>query len=126
VLSVYFIGYTIFGDIDMRYPSTMAFVSLCMIELFHSYNCRSQEKSVFSKNPFSNKHLNLAFIVGTALLFMVLILPFMQTAFSAIMLTPWQIAISVGFAIMIIPLVEAQKAIQIAVNKKRVKKSEQV
>lgn len=126
VLSVYFIGYTIFGDIDMRYPSTMAFVSLCMIELFHSYNCRSQEKSVFSKNPFSNKHLNLAFIVGTALLFMVLILPFMQTAFSAIMLTPLQIAISVGFAIMIIPLVEAQKAIQIAVNKKRVKKSEQV
>ncbi|MFW5780587.1 MAG: cation transporting ATPase C-terminal domain-containing protein, partial [Bacillota bacterium] len=121
VLSVYFIGFAMFNDIDPRYPSTMAFVSLCMIELFHAYNCRSQDKSLFRENPLSNKHLNLAFLVGTVLLGIALVLPFMQTAFNAILLTPLQFAISLGFAILIIPFVEVQKAIENAIIKKRVK-----
>ncbi|MDR0772681.1 MAG: cation transporting ATPase C-terminal domain-containing protein [Candidatus Peribacteria bacterium] len=42
---------------------TMAFVTLCLIQLFHSYNLRSLKNSLFSSNPFSNKFLNLSFLV---------------------------------------------------------------
>ncbi|MEG2450574.1 MAG: calcium-translocating P-type ATPase, PMCA-type, partial [Clostridia bacterium] len=37
---------------------TMAFVSLCMIQLFHSYSMRSTNNSVLNKKIFGNKYLN--------------------------------------------------------------------
>lgn len=122
VLGSFFIGYFVLEDyfhIDDRLPMTMAFVTLCMIQLFHAYNMRSQTDSLFKGNPLSNKYLNLSFIVGSILLAAVIVLPFMRGAFSTVFL-PWQaLAISLGLALLIIPFVEVQKLLYNIVAKKK-------
>lgn len=122
VLGSFFIGYFVLEDylhIDDRLPMTMAFVTLCMIQLFHAYNMRSQTDSLFKSNPLSNKFLNLSFIIGSILLAAVIVLPFMRGAFSTVFL-PWQaLAISLGLALLIIPFVEAQKLLYNIVTKKK-------
>lgn len=122
VLASFFIGYFVLEDIlqiDDRLPMTMAFVTLCMIQLFHAYNLRSQTNSLFKSNPLSNKFLNLSFIVGAFLLAIVIVFPFMQRAFGTILLPVGPLAISLGLAILVIPLVEIQKAVENAINNKR-------
>ncbi len=91
---------------------TMAFVSLCMIQLFHSYNLRSQDYSLFSIRPLSNKTLNWAFLIGFALLLLVILIPPVSGVFGTASLTVTEWAISIGVAVAIIPLVEIQKLIE--------------
>ncbi|MDD4316099.1 MAG: HAD-IC family P-type ATPase, partial [Clostridia bacterium] len=122
VLGSFFIGFFVLEDyfhIDDRLPMTMAFVTLCMIQLFHAYNMRSQSISLFKGNPLSNKFLNLSFIIGSVLLALVIVLPFMRGAFSTVFL-PWQaLMISLGLAFLIIPFVEVQKLLYKIITKKK-------
>ena len=114
VMTSYFIGYFVLENImhvDDRLPMTMAFVSLCMIQLFHSYNMRSQTNTLFKSNPLENKFLNISFLIGSFLLACVIVFPFMQKAFGTMLLGVAPLAISLGCAILIIPLVELQKFI---------------
>ena len=46
---------------------TIALTSLVIFQWFNSLNCRSEQKSIFSMNPFSNKFL-LATLIGVAVL----------------------------------------------------------
>ncbi len=99
---------------------TMAFVSLCMIQLFHSYNLRSQHRSLFSGNMFSNKYLNLSFVIGFVLLLAVILIPPVRKVFDTAPLTIDEWAISIGVAFAIIPMVEIQKLIERALAKKNI------
>ena len=99
---------------------TMAFVSLCFIQLFHSFNLRSQRNSILNKKLFANKFLNLSALLGVALTLVVILVPGMDVIFHTAQLTwvEWLIAIGVAFAI--VPLVELQKLIEKhTVNKKK-------
>lgn len=60
---------------------TMAFVTLALSQLFHSFNVKS-EHSIFSKQIFSNKYLWGAFAVGVGLQLLVMYVPFLASAFS--------------------------------------------
>lgn len=91
---------------------TMAFITLCFIQLFHAYNLRSQRKSIFSKNPFWNKYLNLSFIVWVILVWVVVLIPWVRDFFMAVPLTPVEYIVSISCAFLIIPLVEIQKLIE--------------
>ncbi|MDR1944611.1 MAG: cation transporting ATPase C-terminal domain-containing protein [Candidatus Peribacteria bacterium] len=53
----------------------MAFITISLIQLFHSYNLRSQKESLLKSNPFSNKFLNLSLLVGIALISFVVLIP---------------------------------------------------
>lgn len=99
---------------------TMAFVSLAFIQLFHSYNLRSQRNSILNKKIFSNKYLNLSALAGVALTLLVVLVPFFNTVFDTVPLNWYEWIISIGVASAIVPLVELQKLIQrkIAKNKK--------
>lgn len=97
---------------------TMAFVSLCAIQLFHSYNLKSQDSSLFGTKVFNNKYLNLSFVIGFILLIAVIIIPPVRVVFDTAALTLSEWAISIGVAFAIIPLVEIQKLIERAVMKK--------
>ena len=99
VLGSFFVGCYVLEpamNFDDRLPMTMAFVTLCVIQLLHAYNLRSQTKSLFKGNPFSNKFLNLSFIVGIALLALVIVFPFMQNAFGTVLLPIGPLAVSVA------------------------------
>lgn len=117
VLGSFFIGFFALEHPDNKLPMTMAFVTLCMIQLLHAYNLRSQTNSLFKENPLSNKFLNLSFLVGALLLALVIVVPFMRKAFDTTLLPILPLVISLGFAAMIIPLVEIQKAIENRINK---------
>jgi len=60
---------------------TAAFVVLTCTELFHAFNCRSQEQSLFKIGFFSNPSLILATGLSFALTLAVVYLPFFQIIF---------------------------------------------
>ena len=78
--------------------STMAFATLCLSRLFHGFNCRSRE-SIFEIGVFSNKQSWLAFIVGVALLHIVLLVPGLKGIFEVATLSGTQLLTIYGLAI---------------------------
>ncbi len=129
VLTSFFIGqfvYTNTTTIDPEHitnlPMTMAFVTLCMIQLLHAFNLRSQDNSIFSSNPFSNKMLNISFIIGVALMAAVIAIPGMDTVFGTVLLPAPELFTAIGCAVLIIPFVEIQKIIEKIIRKKKAAK----
>jgi len=97
---------------------TMAFLTMSMCEIFHSFNMRSQRKSVFSLHSH-NKILWLAMIGSLLLTTAVLEIPFLAGAFGFTMIGLEEYLISIGLAITVIPIVELVKLIQRAIAKKK-------
>ncbi len=73
VLSSFYIGTFILNNQELG--QTMAFITIIMGELFRTYSGRSETRSVFTMNPFENKFVNYAFILGIALLAVILFVP---------------------------------------------------
>lgn len=120
VMTSFCLGYFVLGSHEQA--STMAFVSLCFIQLFHSFNLRSQRHSVLNRRFFENKYLDLSALLGIALTVAVVLIPGVNTVFHTAPLSGWEWLVAVGVAIAIIPLVELQKLIEKAIEKKRVQK----
>lgn len=101
--------------------TTVCFLFICLTEQLHTYNLKSINKSLFSKNPFDNKILNLAFIVSfglTALLVAVPLGPIDKVmGITAISWQLWLVAIGAG--LLIIPFFEIIKLITRAVLKRK-------
>ena len=57
---VFSLGNKLYG---LEIARTMAFVTLGLIEMVHSFNIRSEE-SIFKCGLFKNKYLVLAFVLG--------------------------------------------------------------
>ncbi len=95
---------------------TMAFLTMSMCEIFHSFNLRSQRKSIFRLKG-QNKILWAAMIGSLILTTLVLEVPFLANAFgfTPIGLTEYAIALVLGF--LVIPVVEIVKACQRAGKK---------
>ena len=113
-------SYVLQGGAHHEVGMTMAFISLCFIQLFHSFNLKLQKGTLFTRSIFRNKLLNLSFFVGVALVLIPVLVPGLQTVFGTAPLNwkEWLVALSCAFAI--VPIVEAQKAIERAIEKKRV------
>lgn len=116
----FILGYYVFKDAGKA--STMAFITIGFIQLFHSYNLRSESESILKKGLFSNKLLNLSFIIGAVLLLFVIFVPGINTWFGIEALTVGQWGIALGLAIAIIPFVELQKLIERKIDKKKADK----
>ena len=99
-----------FGGWGHAVAQTLAFVTLCLTQLFHCFNAKSLVGSVFRKDPFGNKFMLLSFAVGAALVLAVVLVPGIGAVFHVVPLTfvQWLTAILSAFAI--IPLVEIVKA----------------
>ncbi|MCE5189029.1 MAG: cation-translocating P-type ATPase [Eubacteriales bacterium] len=121
-LAAYFIGERIqngaWAIANSTDGTTMAFLTLSMAEIFHSFNMRSQRQSVFSMKCH-NVYLWGAAILSLILTLAVLYAPFLQKAFSFEHISLLEYAIGLGLAFLIIPLVEIVKAIQRAAAKRK-------
>ena len=95
---------------------TMAFLTMSMCEIFHSFNLRSQRKSVFSLKS-QNKILWAAMLGSLLLTTLVIEVPFLAAAFGFTSIGLLEYGISMGLAILVIPVVEIVKAIQRAIKK---------
>ncbi len=72
---------------NLPYAQTVAFATLIMAQLIHVFDCRS-EISVFARNPFENKYLNLAVLSSFALMFVVIYMPAFQPIFHTVPIIP--------------------------------------
>ncbi len=95
---------------------TMAFLAMSMCEIFHSFNLRSQRKSVFSLKSH-NKILWAAMLGSLALTTLVIEVPFIAKAFGFTTIGLTEYAIAMVLAFLVIPVVEFVKLIQRAVAK---------
>lgn len=96
---------------------TMAFLTLSMTEIFHSFNMRSMRHSIFSMKR-QNQFLWGAMIASLLATTAVIYVPFLAEAFGFEHISAAEYAISLGLAFLIIPLVEAAKLIQSRLCKK--------
>ncbi len=89
--------------------TTMSFLTLCLVQLFHSFNARSISGSIFNKNFFKNKMMFVAFFVGAALTIGLACLPVTHNIFALQWLNgaQWLTVILCSFSI--IPAVEIVK-----------------
>lgn len=90
---------------------TMAFLTLSMTEIFHSFNMRSLDKSVFQKrrpNRFLLGAMLMSLICTTAVIYV----PFLSEAFAFEHISMAEYLISIGLAFLIIPIVELAKLVQ--------------
>ncbi|MBD5131671.1 MAG: calcium-translocating P-type ATPase, PMCA-type [Clostridiales bacterium] len=89
--------------------TTMAFLSLCLTQLFHSFNAKSITGSIFNKNFFKNKLMFLSFLVGAALTVGLALLPATHKIFALQWLNGMQWLTVILCSAAIIPAVEIVK-----------------
>lgn len=115
VLISYFIGHFIefgaWGIGNSEHGVTMAFLTMCMAEIFHSFNMRSQRGSIF-KLGSHNKFLIGAAVAALLMTTLVCEIPFLAAAFEFTPVTIREYAIAIGLGICVIPIVEIVKFIQ--------------
>ena len=89
----------------------MAFLTLSMVEIFHSFNMRSRRGSIFrlsSKNKYIWGAMLLALLLTTAVIY----IPFLSNAFSFEHISLMEYAIAMVLGFIIIPVMEITKLIQ--------------
>ena len=91
--------------------TTMAFLTLSMVEICHSLNMRSRRGSIFKLNSH-NKFLYGAMLASLILTTAVIEVPFLASAFQFTPIDLEEYAVALGLAILIIPIMEVVKAIQ--------------
>ena len=89
---------------------TMAFLSLGMLELIHSFNIKSEE-SIFKIGIFENKYLVGALILGIILQVGVVIIKPLAEIFNLVQLNGMQWLYTILISIAPIPIMEIQKAV---------------
>lgn len=131
-LASYFIGYYVLAKTDRHVSvmgadpeqyaemlgSSMAFLTLSMAEIFHSFNMRSLHGSTFALKK-QNWWLWGAGALSLALTTIVVEVPFLAQAFELAELDVVEYAIAMALAVSVIPMVEIVKAIVRAVRKKK-------
>lgn len=93
---------------NLEVGRTMAFVSLGLLELVHSFNIRTEE-SIFKTGIFQNKYLILAFVGGAFLQTIVVIVPKFAEIFKLTNLTLTQWLYTITISLMPIAIMELQK-----------------
>ena len=114
-LAAYFIGHFMEARVWEIAESpdgiTMAFLTMSMAEIFHSFNMRSQRGSLFSLKT-QNVALLFAGIASLVLTTTVLYVPFLANAFQFEYISLSEYAVALALAFTIIPIVEVVKLCQ--------------
>ena len=115
VLASYFIGHFMETGVwtitKSTHGMTMAFLTMSMAEIFHSFNMRSQRGSLFSLKG-QNKLLLGAAIVTLIATTLVCEVPFLANAFGFTAVSLTEYAVAIGLGVLVIPIVELIKLIQ--------------
>ena len=102
------ISFFIGNALDAGFGTTMAFVTMSMAEIVHSFNLRSREKSVFELHSH-NKVLWYTMAASFVLTALVVFVPFLQSAFSFMPITVWEYILALVIGALILPISELVK-----------------
>ena len=101
----------------LKIGRTMAFITIGMLELIHSFNIKS-DKSIFEVGILENKYLIGSFLLGVFVQIIVAIIPVFAEIFELHTLNLLQWVITIVISFMPIPIMELQKL----VNKDKITK----
>ncbi len=126
VSALVFVSYFIGGFIEtgafavgnFSHGVTMAFLTMSMAEIFHSFNMRSQRGSTFTLGS-TNKTLFIAGIGSLLATTLVCEIPFLAKAFNFTAVGIWEYLIAIGLGLLVIPIVECVKFFQRKFSKKQ-------
>lgn len=127
-LAAYFIGHFMEAGrweiTESTDGMTMAFLTMSMCEIFHSFNMRSQHGSTVSMllHGSFNKYIFGSTVLSLITTALVIEVPFLADAFDFTTIDAREFFTALGLAFLIIPLVEIVKAIERAVIKNKAKK----
>ena len=112
-LAAYFLGFTHLAAPGMEgaVANTMAFSTLTLSQLFHAFNVRSEDRSIFAQGALSNPAMNRAFLAGLALQLSVLLIPPLQGVFSVVPMDFAQWLTVLVLAAAPVPICECAKAL---------------
>jgi len=113
-LAAYFLGLSHGGE---DAANTMAFATLTLSQLFHAFNVRSEDRSLFSLGILSNPAMNRAFLAGLAMQLAVLLIPPLQGVFSVAAMDAGQWMTVFALAVAPIPICEVGKLLRRAGRK---------
>ena len=118
-LTAYFLGFTRLSlpGMEGAAANTMAFATLTLCQLFHAFNVRSEDRSLFSQGVLSNPAMNRAFLVGMALQLSVLLIPPLRGVFSVVLMDARQWLTVFLLAVAPVPICEISKALARRDNK---------
>ena len=120
-LAAFFIGhymeYGVWTLTNSPDGTTMAFLTLSMAEIFHSFNMRAHRASIFSICT-PNWTLVGAAAASLALTTLCIYVPFLADAFDFTAISAAEYAVAMGLAVSVIPIVELVKCVQRAVEKR--------
>ena len=120
-LAAFFIGhymeYGVWTLTNSPDGTTMAFLTLSMAEIFHSFNMRAHRASIFTICT-PNWTLVGAAAASLALTTLCIYVPFLADAFDFTAISAAEYAVAMGLAVSVIPIVELVKCVQRAVEKR--------
>ena len=115
VLAAYFIGEFMetgqWHIVASNDGITMAFLTMSMCEIFHSFNMRSRRQSIFTL-PRQNKWLWGSAVAALLLTSVVIEVPWLASLFEFATISFKEYAVAMGLAFLIIPIVETVKFFQ--------------
>ncbi len=121
-MAAYFIGHYMEAGVweitDSPDGMTMAFLTLSMVEIFHSFNMRSRRHSIFTL-PRQNKYLVWSFIASLICTTAVIYIPALRDAFEFEHISLAEYGAALLISVMVIPIMEIEKAIERAIEKKK-------
>lgn len=97
--------------VNSKDGTTMAFLTLSMVEIFHSLNMRSRRHSIFAmktQNHFLFASMAAALLLTTAVIYV----PFLSSAFEFTHISLYEYGVALLLAVSIIPIMEIVKFIQ--------------
>ena len=117
----YWLGEYVLGDpaVADATANTMAFATLTLSQLFHAFDVRSEDRSLFHIGVFSNKAMNEAFLVGLAMQMSVLCLPPLQKMFCVVFLDPTEWLVVLALAVAPVVICEIEKSFRRALGRKK-------
>lgn len=121
-LVAYFVGHFIEAGVweitDSADGMTMAFLTMSMAEIFHSFNMRSQRGSIFTMKH-QNVYLIGAMVISLLLTTAVIYIPALADAFGFEHISLYEYGIAMALAFSVIPIVEIIKVFQRKFSKTR-------
>ncbi len=91
-------------EADFAKALTMSLTSLAVFQWLNAWNCRSETKSIFQMNPFSNKYLVLAMFAIVSLQLLAVYNPLMQKLLRTVSLdtSDWLLIVAVASSIILV------------------------
>lgn len=114
-LASYFIGHYLEAGrweiVNSPDGMSMAFLTLSMVEIFHSFNMRSRKGSIFHMKH-QNKYLWGAMALSFVLTSAVIYIPVLSSAFGFERISALEYDVAIGLGMLVIPAVEISKWIR--------------